>query len=195
MICIVTVQWCIAILLTCALYAFRDVQFLCRVTHQVNEGQQFEGCKTRFYVRPMAFEMYEGIFHNDDPLDWNPGGSTQHRMYASPLDTWRLTSVGGIHWPPRWVLKCFKYVGAISPMLNGFDPLAVVISRAFLSAFLWTSHVYLKLLIILFLANVNSDCLFWIEKDCKFFALNIASPAIVNNCIANMRKALNNPLL
>ena len=48
------------------------------------------------------------------------GGCTQHRMYASPSDNWRLTGVGGIHWPPRWVLKCFKYAAAISPMLNGF---------------------------------------------------------------------------
>ena len=103
-----------------ALYAFRDIQFTCRVNQQVKEGQQLEGCKTRLYVAPVAFEMYEGIFHNDGPLDWNPGGCTHHRMYASPSDTWRLTSVGGIHWPPRWVLKCFKYAAAISPMLNGF---------------------------------------------------------------------------
>ena len=88
---------------------------------QVKERQKLEGCKARLYVRPVAFDMYEGIFHNDGPLDWNPGCvCTQHRMYASPSDTWRLTSVGGIHWPPRWVLKCSKYAAAIPPMLNGF---------------------------------------------------------------------------
>ena len=52
-----------------ALYAFRDIQFTCRVNQQVNEGQQLEGCKTHLYVRHVAFEMYEGIFHNDVPLD------------------------------------------------------------------------------------------------------------------------------
>ena len=41
-----------------------------------------------------------------------------------------------------------------------FAPHVVVISRVFLSALLCTSHVYLKLLIISFLAYVYSDCLF-----------------------------------
>ena len=88
---------------------------------QVKERQKLEGCKARLYVRPVAFDMYEGIFHNDGLLDWNPVCvCTQHRMYASPSDTWRLTSVGGIHWPPRWALQCSKYAAAIPPMLNGF---------------------------------------------------------------------------
>ena len=69
MIRIVTVQCCIAILLTCALYAFRDIQFTCRFNQQVKEGQQLEGCETRLYVQPVSFEMYEGIVHNDGPLD------------------------------------------------------------------------------------------------------------------------------
>ena len=47
-----------------ALYAFRDIQFTCRVSQQVKEGQQLKGCKTCLYVQPVAFEMYEGIFHN-----------------------------------------------------------------------------------------------------------------------------------
>ena len=41
-------------------------------------------------------------------------------MHASPSDTWCLTTVGDIHWLPRWVLKCFKYATDKSPMLNGF---------------------------------------------------------------------------
>ena len=52
-----------------ALHAFRDIQFTCRVNQQVKEGQQLEGWKTRLYVKPVAFEMYEGIFRNDGPLD------------------------------------------------------------------------------------------------------------------------------
>ena len=52
-----------------ALYAFRDIQFTCRVNQHVKEGPQLEGCKTRLYVQPVAFEMYEGMFHNEGPLD------------------------------------------------------------------------------------------------------------------------------
>ena len=50
-------------------YAFRDIQFTCRVNQQVKEGQQLEGCKTRLYVQFVVFEMYKGIFHNDGPWD------------------------------------------------------------------------------------------------------------------------------
>ena len=75
-----------------------------------------------------------------------------------------------------------------------FAPHAVVISRAFLYAFPRTSYVYLKLRIILFLVYVHSDCLFG-QKKTRNFALNVASPAIVSNCVAHMRKAFNNTLL
>ena len=44
------------------LYAFRDIQFTCRVNQQVKEERQLAGCQTRLYVAPVAFEMYEGIF-------------------------------------------------------------------------------------------------------------------------------------
>ena len=168
MIRIVTMQWCITILLTCPMYTFRDIQFICRVNQQVKEGQQLEECKTRLYVRPVAFEMYEGIFHNDGPLDWNPGGCTQHRMYASPSDTWRLTSVGGIHWPPRWVPKCLKYATTIYPILNGFCSLCDSDFYSISVCIAMNKPCVPKLLIILFLVHVHSDCLFEQRKTGNF---------------------------
>ena len=36
---------------------------------KLRKEQQLKGCKTRLYIQLVAFEMYEGIFDNDGPLD------------------------------------------------------------------------------------------------------------------------------
>ena len=44
------------VFLTCALYAFIDIKFICWGNQQIKEGQQLEGCKTCLHMWPMAFE-------------------------------------------------------------------------------------------------------------------------------------------
>ena len=68
-----------------------------------------------------------------------------------------------------------------------------VISRAFLSTFPRTWHIHLMLLIIFFwFVCIVIDCL--AMEQLEMFGLNVAFPAIVTDCGANMRKTFNNTL-
>ena len=65
--------------------------------------------------------------------------------------------------------------------------------KAFLSTFPGTWHVHLMLLIILFwLVCTVIACL--AKEQLEMFGLNVAFPAIVTDCCANMRKAFNKTL-
>ena len=68
-----------------------------------------------------------------------------------------------------------------------------MISRAFLSTFPGMWHVYLMLQIIHFwpLCTVIARLA---KEQLEMFGLNVAFPAIVIDCKANMRKAFNNTL-
>ena len=158
LICIVIVQliYC-RFLLTCALYAFTDIQFICWGNHQIKEGQQLEGCQTFLHIDL-----------------WN---SRCMKEYFTMTAHW--IEIRGGELSPQWVLRqrvlgafpvqdgSIDHQGECQSFLNmqhpypqwwiNFAPYGNDFKR-FLSTFPRTWYAHLMLLIILFLACVHSDC-------------------------------------